>query len=84
MQGSSRPEESSGSEWIAQLSGLSVSGPLGLFDFDGAAELLRTTPRHVRRLWQERRIGGCKIGRKVRFTAQDLIAFVESNHTEAL
>jgi excisionase family DNA binding protein len=55
-----------------------------LFDFDSGAAFLGTTPRHLRRLWQERRIGGCKIGRKVRFTEEDLRTFIADHHSEAI
>jgi excisionase family DNA binding protein len=57
--------------------------PGSLLDFNGAAEFLAVTPRHVRRLWQERRIAGVKVGRAVRFTEADLLAYVERQRVEA-
>jgi len=56
----------------------------GLHDFDGAAAFLGTSPRHVRRLWQERRLAGIKVGRAVRFSEADLLAFVERHRVEAV
>jgi excisionase family DNA binding protein len=58
--------------------------PSGLRDFDGAAAFLGTTPRHVRRLWQERRLAGIKVGKAVRFSEADLHAFVERHRVEAV
>jgi excisionase family DNA binding protein len=54
-----------------------------LVDFDGAAHFLNTTPRQVRRLWETRRIGGVKIGRRVRFRRPDLFEFVETHRVPA-
>lgn len=56
----------------------------GLFDKAGAAEYLGTSVRHLERLWAERRIAGCKIGRKVRFTKRDLDDFIERGRIEAV
>jgi excisionase family DNA binding protein len=58
--------------------------PQTLLDFNDAAELLAVTPRHVRRLWQERRIAGVKVGRAVRFTEVDLLAYIERQRVEAV
>jgi len=58
--------------------------PDGLFDFDGAAAFLSTSPRHVRRLWAERRLAGIKVGKAVRFTEADLLRFVERHRVEAV
>jgi excisionase family DNA binding protein len=58
--------------------------PEGLFDDEGAAAFLSTSPRHIRRLWQERRLAGVKIGRAVRFTEADLLAYVERQRVEAV
>jgi excisionase family DNA binding protein len=55
-----------------------------LLDLGQAARYLGTTERHIRRLWQERRIAAVKIGRRVRFDQQDLDAFVEANRQRAL
>jgi len=55
----------------------------GLLDLAQAAKYLGTSERHVRRLWQERRIAGVKVGRRVRFTRRDLDAFIEKNRYEA-
>lgn len=38
----------------------------GLLDYDGAAELLCTSPRHVRKLVEERQIDSVKVGALVR------------------
>jgi excisionase family DNA binding protein len=58
--------------------------PEGLFDFDAAADFLAVPPRHVRRLWQERRIAGVKVGRAVRFTEADLLSYVARQRVEAI
>lgn len=55
-----------------------------LRDFDGAASFLCTSPRHVRRLWQERRLAGVKVGRAVRFTEADLLAYIERHRVESV
>jgi excisionase family DNA binding protein len=55
-----------------------------LLDFEGAATRLGTTPRHVKRLWAERRIAGVLVGRKVRFTEADLLAYIERQRVEAV
>ena len=55
-----------------------------LLDLTQAANYLGTSERHVRRLWQERRIAVVKVGRRVRFTRSDLDAFIERNRHHAL
>ena len=55
-----------------------------LLDLAQAASYLGTSERHVRRLWQERRIAVVKVGRRVRFTRADLDAFIERNRHDAL
>jgi excisionase family DNA binding protein len=58
--------------------------PVGLLDWEGAADRLGVTPRHVRKLWSERRIAGVHVGRFVRFRTEDIDAFIESHRTEAI
>lgn len=55
-----------------------------LYDKAGAAEYLGTTVRHIERLWAERKITGCKVGRKVRFSERDLDDFIARNRVEAM
>lgn len=55
-----------------------------LYDYDGAAAYLQTTQRMVRRLHEERRIGSVKVGRQVRFTREDLEAFIASHRLRAV
>jgi excisionase family DNA binding protein len=56
-----------------------------LLDFVAAAAYLGTTPRHVRRLWAERRLTGHKVGgRYVRFTREDLDTFIARGRVEAV
>jgi excisionase family DNA binding protein len=43
-----------------------------LLDVAEVAEVLKTTPRHVRRLVEERRIPYLKVGRFVRFDPDDV------------
>ena len=58
--------------------------PDGLLDFDGAADFLCITPRAIRRLWQERRVAGVKVGRAVRFTRADLLDYIDRQRVEAV
>jgi excisionase family DNA binding protein len=55
-----------------------------LVDFDGAAAFLATSPRHVRRLWAERRLTGIRVGSKVRFRVEDLIDYIDRQRVEAV
>ena len=55
-----------------------------LLDGEHAARYLGTSERHLRRLWQERRIVAVKVGRRVRFARRDLDAFIERNRHDAL
>lgn len=48
-----------------------------LLDIEGAAALLGVTPRQVRELWQQRRLAGRKVGRRVRFAEADLQEYIE-------
>ena len=48
-----------------------------LLTAEQVADLLGTTPRHVRRLVFERRIGYRKLGRYVRFHPADVAEYVE-------
>jgi excisionase family DNA binding protein len=56
----------------------------GLLDYEGAAAYLATTTRHVRELWQRREIAAVKVGRLVRFTQEDLDAYVRLQRQPAL
>jgi excisionase family DNA binding protein len=56
----------------------------GLLDFDGAADFLGVTPRAIRRLWQERRVAGVKVGRAVRFAEADLLVYIARQRVEAV
>jgi excisionase family DNA binding protein len=53
-----------------------------LLTTEEAAERLRTTPRHVRRLVFERRIAYRKVGRFVRFHPDDLADYVAAHRVE--
>ena len=55
-----------------------------MFNISVAAERLGTTPRHVRRLIQERRIPHYKVGAKVVLSADDCDKFLEQARREAL
>jgi excisionase family DNA binding protein len=50
-----------------------------LLDWPDAADYLATSPRHLRRLVQERRIAHVKIGSKVRFSIAALDEFIAAN-----
>jgi excisionase family DNA binding protein len=54
-----------------------------MFNISVAAERLGTTPRHVRRLIQERRIPHYKVGSKVVLSAEDCDAFLKQARREA-
>jgi excisionase family DNA binding protein len=54
-----------------------------LYDKKQAAEYLSTTERHIDRLWQEHRLGGTLIGRKVRFRQNDLDKYIEAQSRPA-
>lgn len=56
----------------------------GLLDYDAAARYLCTTPRHVRELWTRRRLAAVKVGRHVRFTRDDLDAFIVASRVKAV
>jgi len=49
-----------------------------------AASYLGTTERHIRSLWQERRLTAVKIGRRVRFTTSDLDTFIDRHRHPSL
>jgi excisionase family DNA binding protein len=55
-----------------------------LLDLGQAAAYLTTSERHLRRLWQERRIAAIKVGRGIRFTESDLNAFIDRNRHSAV
>lgn len=48
------------------------------------AERLGTSPRFVRRLIAERRIGFTRLGRKVRVEESDVEAFIEAGRVEPM
>jgi len=58
-------------------------GDSKIIDLEQAAFYLGTSERHVQRVWQERRITGIKVGRRVRFSVRDLDVFIEKNRCEA-
>jgi excisionase family DNA binding protein len=48
-----------------------------LLDYDGAASVLKTTPRHVRKLVELREIASVKVGSLVRLHPDDVAAYIE-------
>jgi excisionase family DNA binding protein len=80
-------DKRTGTRWGRSCMRDSVSAPSeqhhglgeGLLDMAQAARYLGTSERHLRRLWQERRVTAIKVGRRVRFTRRDLEAFIEAN-----
>ncbi len=50
-----------------------------LLDIEGAARMLGTTVRHLRRLRSENRIPYVKLGGKLRFRRADLVGFIDAN-----
>jgi excisionase family DNA binding protein len=55
-----------------------------LYTVDEAAEVLRTSPRFIRRLVTERRIEFVKLGRHVRIRESALRNFIESGIVEPM
>lgn len=53
-----------------------------LLDVAGAAQMLATSERHIRKLIYERRIPYVKVGGKVRFRQQALDRWIEANTVE--
>ncbi len=58
--------------------------PFKLFNTDEAAEILGIGRRGVQERVASRELGCVKIGRSIRFSAQDLAAFVEANRVKAV
>jgi len=76
------PAKATGTRSAAE--GLVKPGPEGkLLDYEAAAHYLCTTPRHVRKLWQTRRLAAVKVGRCVRFAIADLDGFIAANRVPA-
>ena len=65
-------------KWTADQAELEQGGDT-LLDIEGAAHMLGTTVRHLRRLRSENRIPYVKLGGKLRFRRADLIGFIEAN-----
>jgi len=65
-------------------SGRAEDAPEGLLDYDGAAQYLCTTPRHVRELWAKRYLAAIKVGRSVRFSKVDLDAYIAARRVDAI
>lgn len=51
-----------------------------LLDKTAAAEILACSPRKVRSLWEQGKLGGRRVGRSVRFSHADLAEYIERNH----
>ena len=62
----------------------SQNRPRALLDFEGAATYLDDSPRHLRRLVQERRIPFTRVGAKIRFSVSDLDAYIKDRTVEAV
>lgn len=54
-------------------------GDLRLLNTEQVAEILQFTVTHVRRLSREGRIKSIKIGKEIRFTAQDVKDYIEEH-----
>jgi excisionase family DNA binding protein len=64
-----------------------VSGTVGkreLLRVEEAAEALGMSPRHVRRLVQERRIAFHRFGRSIRIDPEDVEAYIEASRVEPI
>ena len=56
----------------------------GLMNYAEAAAYLGTSERHIRSLWQERRLTAVKVGRHVRFASSDLDVFIDRHRRPSL
>jgi excisionase family DNA binding protein len=57
---------------------------VGLLDYVAAAGVLGTSPRHVRKLVDERQIASVKVGNLVRLSMDDLLDYVERRRRPAV
>jgi excisionase family DNA binding protein len=55
-----------------------------LLRVDEAAEVLGMSPRHVRRLVQERRVAFHRFGRSIRLEPADIEAYIEASRVEPI
>lgn len=55
-----------------------------LLSMEAAADYLGASPRFIRRLVAERRVPYVKLGRLVRFTAEDLDGYIAAGRVEPL
>ncbi len=60
------------------------AAPELLLNYEQAAAFLNTTKRHVRWLWERRKIAAYKIGRKVRFKEEDLRTWAEAQRVDPI
>ena len=58
--------------------------PTTLYTVDQVAEQMATTPRFVRRLIAERRIGFVRLGRQVRIAEEDVLIYLAGGRVEPL
>ena len=65
-------------KWTAEQAEQKQGGDT-LLDIEGAARMLGTTVRHLRRLRSENRIPYVKLGGKLRFRRADLVGFIDAN-----
>jgi excisionase family DNA binding protein len=56
----------------------------GLLDYEGAAERLGTSARHVRKLVEERKIGSVKVGALVRLEPEAIASYIEARRRPAV
>jgi excisionase family DNA binding protein len=54
-----------------------------LFNTDEAAEILRQSRRAIQKAVADRELGHVKLGKSLRFTLDDLMAYVEKNRLKA-
>jgi excisionase family DNA binding protein len=55
-----------------------------LLSFKEAAEILGTSERHLKALWANRKIGGVKVGKLVRFQEENLTDYIKRNRVPPL
>ena len=79
-----QPDGSRAAGLVSPATPPTITPSTGLLGYTEAANYLATSERHVRQLWQMRKITGVKVGRLVKFRRADLDAFIEAHTIEAV
>ena len=63
---------------------MSATAPASLLNCDQAAEVLGVSSRQVRELWRRRELAAIKVGALVRFSSEDLRAYIARQRVDAV